>query len=35
VGVYRALVRYRRRRLSQAPLRARLQELAAVRLRAG
>jgi putative transposase len=35
VGVYRALVRYRRRRPSQAPLRARLRELATVRLRAG
>ena len=35
VGVYRALVRYRSRRRSQAPLRARLRELAAVRLRAG
>jgi putative transposase len=35
VGVYRALVRYRSRRPSQAPLRARLRELAAVRLRAG
>jgi len=35
VGVYRALVRYRTRRPSQAPLRGRLLELAAVRLRAG
>jgi putative transposase len=35
VGVYRALVRYRSRRPSQAPLRGRLRELAAVRLRAG
>src|SRR5262249_59055187 len=35
VSVYRALVRYRSRRPSQAPLRARLRELAAVRLRAG
>ena len=35
VGVYRALVRYRSCRPSQAPLRARLHELAAVRLRAG
>ncbi len=34
VGVYRALVRYRSCRPSQAPLRARLRELAAVRLRA-
>jgi putative transposase len=33
--VYRALVRYRSRRPSQAPLRGRLRELAAVRLRAG
>src|SRR5204863_5006155 len=35
VAVCRALVRYRSRRPSQAPLRARLRELAAVRLRAG
>jgi putative transposase len=35
VGVDRALIRYRSRRPSQAPLRARLRELAAVRLRAG
>jgi putative transposase len=35
VGVYRALVRSRSRRPSQAPLRGRLRELAAVRLRAG
>ena len=35
VGVYRALVRYRSRRPSQQPLRARLRELAAVRIRAG
>lgn len=35
VGVYRALIRYRSCRPSQAPLRARLRELAAVRLRAG
>lgn len=35
VGVYRALVRYRSCRPSQQPLRARLRELAAVRIRAG
>jgi len=35
VGVYRALIRYGSRRPSQAPLRARLPELATVRLRAG
>jgi putative transposase len=35
VGVYRALLRYRSRRPSQQPLRARLRELAAVRIRAG
>lgn len=35
VGIYRALMRYRSRRPSQQPLRARLRELAAVRIRAG
>ena len=35
VGVYRALVRYRSRRPSQQPLRARLRALASVRIRAG
>ena len=35
VGVQRSVVRYRSRRPSQQPLRARLRELASVRLRAG
>jgi transposase len=35
VGVQRSMVRYRSRRPSQQPLRARLRELAGVRLRAG